>query len=80
MGNAVDISWSVCAEQKDGDVTIVDFLSHNGEIGVNGLKEESFKLYTTVKLPSDLLPKHSFHICVLVTWIITVEDLSTLAL
>ena len=66
MGNVLDISWSVCAELREGDVTIVGFLSHNGEIGVNGLKEELFKLYTTMKTSSDLSHKNFLHICVFV--------------
>ena len=66
LGDALDISWPACAELKDGDVTIVGFLSHNGEFGVNGLKEELFKLYTTVKLSGDLLPKNFFHVDVFI--------------
>jgi hypothetical protein len=40
LGDALGTSWFVCAELKEGDVTIVGLLSHNGGIGVDGLKEE----------------------------------------
>lgn len=57
-------SFGLSAELKDGDITIVGFLSHKDEIGVNRLKQELFKFYTNVKLSGDLLPKDFFHICV----------------
>jgi hypothetical protein len=78
LGDCLDKSHTWLQNQQDGDVSFVGLLARKEELGADRLKEELFKLYTSMKLSGNGLPENFFPSYVSIkAYMKTLADLQT---
>ena len=78
LGDCLNKSHTWLQNQKDGDVSFVGLLARKEELGADRLKEELFKLYTSMKLSGNGLPENFFPSYVSIkAYMKTLADLQT---